>query len=281
MTRERASRRRFLQLGVATAAAGVAGCITGEDGGDDGQTTTETATGTPQSDSWPTFAADAANSGSVSDGDGPTDGVEARWTADIGDAARPTGSESNPAVVDDTVYVGAGQQVNALDAGSGAQAWEAAVPGGSGMSHPAVADGVVYCGSGVVSDRMIHAYDAATGEAVWHATAGDPVYGSPAVDGDSVYVGSLDHTVYALDAADGTERWSFETAEKVYADPALVGDTVYVGSYDDTVYALDAASGEMRWAYDTGSVVDGGAAVVDGTVYVGSANGSVYALEEP
>ena len=42
-------------------------------------------------------------------------------------------------------------------------------------------------------------------------------------------------------------KWFFHTTDSITASPAVVGDTVYVGSWDSHFYALNAATGKPRW----------------------------------
>ena len=112
----------------------------------------------------------------------------------------------------------------------------------------------------------------------WNTTTSDVVESSPAVVGDTVYVGSYDDRVYALNATDGTERWNTTTGGNVSSSPAVVGNTVYVGSHDNKTYALNATDGTERWNATTGGDVRSSPTVVNGTVYVGSDDTRVYAL---
>ena len=45
-------------------------------------------------------------------------------------------------------------------------------------------------------------------------------------------------------------KWFFHTRDSVTASPAVVGDTAYVGSWDGRFYAIDTATGTARWTYD-------------------------------
>jgi hypothetical protein len=78
------------------------------------------------------------------------------------------------------------------------------------------------------------------------------VLSSPAVVGDTLYVGSADHNLYALDIATGTQKWAFKTASSVASSPAVANGTVYFLSYDGNFYAVDAADGKLRWKFQTG-----------------------------
>jgi len=182
---------------------------------------------------------------------------------------------SSPAVVDDVIYVGSGDNnVYALNATTGRKVWNYTTGNCVQWSSPAVVGGVVYVGS---TDNKIYALNAATGTTVWnYATAGE-VWSSPAVVGGVVYVGSWDGNVYALSTTTGTLVWK-TTGWPVVSSPAVVGGVVYVGSTDNKIYALNAATGTTVWNYATGGAVWSSPAVVGGVVYVGSNDGNVYAL---
>ena len=42
-------------------------------------------------------------------------------------------------------------------------------------------------------------------------------------------------------------RWKFRTKNQVFSSPAVAGDTVYIGSSDHLMYALDRATGNKKW----------------------------------
>jgi polyvinyl alcohol dehydrogenase (cytochrome) len=44
-------------------------------------------------------------------------------------------------------------------------------------------------------------------------------------------------------------KWFFHAKDSITASPAVSGDTVYVGAWDGTFYALDADTGRPRWTY--------------------------------
>lgn len=67
---------------------------------------------------------------------------------------------------------------------------------------------------------------------LWSFEADGRIPTTPAVANGRVHVGSLDRNVYALTTEDGTERWRFETGDEVWSAPTIDGDTLYVGGVD-------------------------------------------------
>jgi outer membrane protein assembly factor BamB len=119
----------------------------------------------------------------------------------------------------------------------------------------------------------------------WKFKTGGNVESSPAVVGDTVYIGSNDGNIYALNATDGNQQWTFHTDGAVRSSPVVTDDSVYVGSDDGHLYALDCDSGQKRWSaklvdHHGGSYrIDSSPVVSDGTVYVGSRSWCVYAVD--
>jgi eukaryotic-like serine/threonine-protein kinase len=153
--------------------------------------------------------------------------------------------------------------------------------------------GGVYAGTGV---PVLHGVK-------WTFRTGGAVLSSPAVAGDTVYIGSSDHNLYALAAATGAQRWKFATKGRVTSSPAVADGRVYFDSFDGNFYALEAGSGKLLWKFATGGerrfsgrhlhgaepagevMPDpfdfflSSPALAGGRVYFGSGDGNVYALD--
>jgi outer membrane protein assembly factor BamB len=102
---------------------------------------------------------------------------------------------------------------------------------------------------------------------------------------------SADKILSPANASQLTRLWTFNTGDVVAPSPAIVGDTVYVGSWSGYEYALDANTGAMKWktylgkttppanCYPPYAGVTSGAAVQNNVVYVGGGDAYWYALD--
>jgi outer membrane protein assembly factor BamB len=137
----------------------------------------------------------------------------------------------------------------------------------------------------------------------WQFHTKGQVLSSPAVAGDTVYVGSSDHLMYALDRATGDKKWDFSTEGRITSSPAVSGGLVFFGSYDGNFYAVDAATGKEKWKFATprerrfaAAHLHGASPVAEimpdpfdfylsspvvsnGNVYFGSGDTNIYALD--
>ncbi|USZ70770.1 PQQ-binding-like beta-propeller repeat protein [Natronosalvus halobius] len=119
----------------------------------------------------------------------------------------------------------------------------------------AVVDGRVYVCT-TVSEGLpeVHALDAADGSVQW-VSEELPVDETPAVAGDTVYVGG--EQLSALDAADGSVRWTreFEVDDPTVSSPTVIYGRVYTVA-NGTLYALDPADGSTDWKRETAEIPD-------------------------
>lgn len=164
-------------------------------------------------------------------------------------------------------------------------------------TSPVVGDGVVYVpGSG--DPGLIHAVDIETGDQLWQFEPAGYASSSPALVGETLYVGTWGKRFYAIDTATGESRWRQKIGHRFGASsPVVVDGIVYVGTNGDgplvvsgpedeedfeacAFLALDAETGDLQWQYrEFGEKenIDSSPAVDDGRVYFGAEN-SLYAL---
>ena len=137
----------------------------------------------------------------------------------------------------------------------------------------------------------------------WKFHTDGQLFSSPAVIGDTAFVGSTDGNLYAIDLKAGTLKWKFKTEARITSSPAVSDGAVFFESYDGNFYSVDSATGKLKWKFPTagerrftakhlhGSLPAGetmpdpfdfylsSPAVWNGNVYFGSGDGNVYALQ--
>lgn len=207
---------------------------------------------------------------------GTADGSR-RWDFSFGNWTLHAPAVTGSSLYFGTTKAGAGFEgrVYALDAKRGTVRWKTDV--GRGVLPPftlAADDDTVYAGK-----ERVYALDRRDGSVRWTFDSEDSTFGTPAVHGDTVYVGSVaagnTGAVYALDAETGSERWRVGTGLTAKS-LAVDGETVFVAS--DSVYALSASDGTERWRHPSNRFVQASPAVTTDAVYLGSILGTVVAL---
>ena len=152
-------------------------------------------------------------------------------------------------------------------------------------------------------------YDAAgvpkLGGIKWSFKTEGQVIASPAVHGDTVYIGSTGGILYAIDRATGASKWQYLVKSRIASSPAVAGGLIYFGAFDGNFYAVEETNGQLKWKFQTAGERRFAAAhlhgllpehdtmpdpwdcylsspvVWNGAVYFGSGDGNVYALDAP
>jgi outer membrane protein assembly factor BamB len=125
--------------------------------------------------------------------------------------------------------------------------------GGAIPGSPVVGSNGVYAGSFASTVELIQS----NGNHEVIATTGNWVWGTPVLDGETLYYADLDGKVYSFDLASGDQNWSVQPAGSIVASLLLVGDQIYVASEPDpktgigTLVALDL-EGNTVWDKEIG-----------------------------
>lgn len=107
------------------------------------------------------------------------------------------------------------------------------------------------------------------------------IYGTPAADGDLVYVGGYDGRVYTTSSESGNRGWGYppdDNLEPIVGGLVVYGHKVYFGCNDGKVYALSADELRKEWEFQTGDKIWSTPVISGETVYVSSFDKKVYAL---
>ena len=115
-------------------------------------------------------------------------------------------------------------------------------------------------------------------ELLWKFKTGGPLYASPVIANDILYIGSTDGKLYALDAKQWGVKWVFDAGDAIRYSAAVLGDRVYFSARNNKVYALDAKTGEKLWEFRSKNWMDAPPVVADNRVYVGAFRSKIYVL---
>lgn len=189
------------------------------------------------------------------------------------------GIYSNPAVTDtQVVFGGYNGHIYALNLADGNQIWDY-------NTKSSIVGGVAIAGSTVLagnSDGNLVALDLGKGtpKPRWNVHTGERIWSTPVVDGDTVYVTSLDRKVYAYRLADGSRVWTDMASNgAIAATPEVANGRLYFGAFDKHLYAVDKTSGAQIWQSPAAANWFWAQALAsDSTIYSGSLDGTVYAF---
>jgi len=187
-----------------------------------------------------------------------------------------TDIESTAAVVEDTVYIGTGNdRLLALDLASGKPKWTYKTED-SITSGICVHDGRVFFGD---VGGTFHAVDAKTGEKIWTFASEGQIISSANISGDGVLFGSYDATLYCLEAATGKKKWTFQADAQVHASPCVFKGRVTIAGCDMMLRFISLKTGEEDASVALGSNVASSPAYFDGKVYVGTLDGTLRCVD--
>jgi len=106
--------------------------------------------------------------------------------------------------------------------------------------------------SSVVADKLVYAadilgyvgaYDPVDGRSVWQVKLSGPIWTSPVLAGERLFIGHSGGGLVALEASSGRELWRFETGEVIKASPIAVGEFVIAGTMTGKLLVLKASDG--------------------------------------
>ena len=130
-----------------------------------------------------------------------------------------------------------------------------------------------------------YALDKYSGKQLWHQATG-VTHTKPAINKNTVVVGSWNNTLYTLALDTGTIKWQFTARtpqgrmgnwqgwQGFNLSPLIHENTVYVGSRGTYFYALDLASGNERWSTQYSATWIGSSAVFhNNQIYFGTSDG--------
>ncbi|MEW6035073.1 MAG: PQQ-binding-like beta-propeller repeat protein [Candidatus Micrarchaeota archaeon] len=204
---------------------------------------------------------------------------QVQWTADL------TGYPYNitylygVSVTPKTVFVTASNGVYALDKNGSVRARFTNYTTDATLTAPASGADYVVFGKGRELIRMSE-----TGQVQWKAALAEGNFwlSRPTIEGNVVYVGSLDDRMHAFVVTNGLELWNIRAKNWVAGTPLASGGTVYFGANDGNVYAVEGADGTLKWIAPTQLAVisqpEIGTMGGKEVVFAGGSDKNIYAI---
>jgi len=188
------------------------------------------------------------------------------------------GIQSSATIADGVVYFGCrDSKFYALDATTGLQRWVFPNKGSWVITSPLVRDGKVYFATS--DTALLHVVDAKTGALIDTVKFHWPIFGSPSIAGNTLYLAGQDGKLVAIDLDSRKPVWIFQSEASRQNLPALSKpdgspnyETAFAsGFYDDMFVGISRL-------HSVGTMLS--SPVISGSVvYIGAADGNLYALE--
>ena len=199
-------------------------------------------------------------------------------TGEDHDIFNQTGIQASPALANGVVYFGCrDSRFYALDENSGKQLWSFSNDGSWVIGSAAINDGKVYFATS--DSGLFHALDAKTGAPLFALEFHHwPMFSSPAIAGNTLYLGSHQGRLIAMDLAAQKVAWTFETDGAKKNAAALTndkGEPNYQAAFADNFYD-DIVVGVQKMLA-IGAVLSSPAVAGD-TILFGSTDGNLYAI---
>lgn len=138
---------------------------------------------------------------------------------------------------------------------------------------------LVYVGSINPSRKsgVLWALAKGNGATVWKKTIG-PIFASPAVDQDEIYIGSDDEVLYCL-GSDGNEKWKMNLDGKIRSTAVVTKDFVYAGGFAGVLYKIRRSTGVTAWRNEGAGSMYSSPACGRGFVVIGNNAGQIRSFQ--
>jgi outer membrane protein assembly factor BamB len=143
----------------------------------------------------------------------------------------------------------------------------------------AVKGGYLFIGC---TDGNVYSLDAETGDPLWTYKTDNKIWATPAVDEDTIYIGSFNEKFYAFNLSGNEPKWVFDNEGElgaVISEPLIYDDMVYFGSLDKNLYGLDKETGKLKWKYEGNNWFWAKPVIYNGKIYAGCLDNMIYVLD--
>lgn len=113
---------------------------------------------------------------------------------------------------------------------------------------------------------------------IWTFNFGSPIFSSPAISGDYLYLASSNGQLKSIDMEEGSENWSIDLKSNTNASPIVYNNTLYIGS-EESFSAVNVDNHKVIWEHSTSSPISSAAYLYENVVYVGCDDGHIYGFD--
>jgi len=220
--------------------------------------------------------------------------LDKNWVVDTRAADNRAAYRLQPLIIGDRAYtIDTGGQVRAVNLNNGRLSWRhktglEPVTGVGGNAQLLIATSR---NGDVIAYREVEKGL----EMLWEARLGSEIRATPVVDGDQVFVRSVDGRLRSLSALDGSQQWLVSRRVPALSltgnsTPLVAGQLVISGFDDGKLTAYDRSNGKTQWettvSLPSGRTeverlvdLDGRFVMRDGVVYVVSFQGHLAAVQ--
>jgi outer membrane protein assembly factor BamB len=111
---------------------------------------------------------------------------------------------------------------------------------------------------------------------------GGGVYGTPAIVGDTVYVGTNGGRLMGVARDTGMIRWTKQFSLPLWGSPVVVDDVLLMGDCEGFLHAYDVSDTIVDppelWSLELGGCIEATPAVWKGRIYIGTRGGHLFVL---
>ena len=113
---------------------------------------------------------------------------------------------------------------------------------------------------------------------IWTFNFESPIFSSPAISENYIYLDSSNGQLKSIDMSDGSENWVVDLKYDTNASPIIHNTSLYIGSAE-SFSAIDINTHEIIWEYTSSAPISSAAYYYEDTVYVGCDDGHLYGFD--
>lgn len=184
--------------------------------------------------------------------------------------------QASPLVANDTIYAPNTDGFLYILDMNGKESADAVELGGALWSAPTTDGKLLYISS---LDHHLHIIDPSNGMSDTSVDLGGAAPSSPVIASDGVYVGSFASTVEFI-TSNGEKKTVAKSEDWIWGSPVLDGDTLYYADLKGNIVSLDITSGKQNWnAAQQNDAVIASLLVTGDQIYAATEAGNLIALD--